>query len=398
MALVTYVLGDCPGCGRAESFGNVDVFGGKELYRGCKACSYNVRIPLPKLQKKIVYLDQFFFSHAFRGQEPEFLEAAARIERASSLQLLVAPYSSIHEDETHQWTGRDELFRFLKSVSRGHKFRYAEEVHRIQLIKGFEAWRAGQPADYQREEADALQVDVHGWDSYFRIEVGRYVGDIDLIRSLKTESLEGLLDCFDGWRQLQTTFDNDLNAEYEVAARGYIDFYLGYIMRLAGGDNAALLNAPSASMVVESMIRRLLRDNTPPDDCLRICAQFLMQSQHFKEVPHEKIAARIHASMKAMVKGGAFTNLDRARKKFKGYFYDVAHISTYAPYCDAFVMDQAMADLVRQPTVDLEGRYGTKVFTRKNLDIFFTWLESLEQDITPSHRDGLATAYPKRQV
>lgn len=82
MAIVTYVLGDCPGCGRKDSFGNVDVFGGNHVYRGCKACNYKERIPLPKLKKKIVYLDQFFFSHAFRGQEPRFVDAANRIERA----------------------------------------------------------------------------------------------------------------------------------------------------------------------------------------------------------------------------------------------------------------------------------------------------------------------------
>jgi len=101
MAIVTYVLGDCPGCGRQDSFGNVDVFDGRMVFQGCKTCGYHVQIPLPKLQKNIVYLDQFFFSHAFRRQDKRFLDAAARIERASSLQLLVAPYSSVHEDETH---------------------------------------------------------------------------------------------------------------------------------------------------------------------------------------------------------------------------------------------------------------------------------------------------------
>jgi hypothetical protein len=58
---VSYVLGDCPGCGRKDSFGNVEVFGGKLAYQGCKRCNYHVQIPLPKLKKKIVYLDPVFF-------------------------------------------------------------------------------------------------------------------------------------------------------------------------------------------------------------------------------------------------------------------------------------------------------------------------------------------------
>lgn len=396
MAIVSHVLGDCPGCGRKDAFGNVEVFGGKLLYQGCKACDHHVRIPLPKLKKKIVYLDQFFFSHAFRGQEQRFLDAAARIERASSLQLLVAPYSSIHEDETHLWSGRDELFRFMKAVSRGHKFQYAQEVHRFQLLRAFKAWRTKEFSAYQLEEGDALPDDVHDWDSYLRIEVGRYNGNVELIRSLKNQSTEGLVGLFEGWRQLKTTFDQDLRAEYEVAAKGYIDFYLDYMANMASGDHSAMMNAPVITMVVESMVHQLLRNGTPEEDCLRLCALFLMQSEHFRQTPHQLLSARMHATMKSMVKGGKFTNRERALKRFKGYFYDVDHISTYAPYCDAFVMDQPMADLVRQPSVDLEGRYGTKVFSLNSWPQFFEWLDSLEQNVTSEHRTALATAYPGR--
>lgn len=396
MAIVSYVLGDCPGCGRKNSFGNVEVFGGKQVYQGCQACDYHVQIPLPKLKKTIVYLDQFFFSHAFRGQEQRFLDASARIERASSLQLLLAPYSSVHEDETHLWSGRDELFRFMKAVSRGHKFQYAQEVHRFQLLRAFKAWRANESPAYQPEEGDALRADVHGWDSYFRVEVGRYIGDVDLIRSLKNQSAEGLVGLFDGWRQLKTTFEEDLRAEHEVAAKGYIDFYIEYMARTAAGNHSAMLNAPVMTMVVESIVHLLRRDGTPAEDCLRVCAQFLMRSEHFKQTPHQLLAARMHATMKSMVKGGKFTNKELALKKFKGYLYDVEHISTYAPYCDAFVMDQSMADLMRQPTVDLEGRYGTKVFSLNNWPDFLNWLDNLERGITPGHRAALAAAYPGR--
>lgn len=394
MAIVTYVLSDCPGCGRKASFGNVDVFGGAHVFRGCKACNYKERIPLPKLKKKVVYLDQFFFSHAFRGQEPRFLDAVARIKTASSLQLLVAPYSSIHEDETHLWSGRDELFPFIKAVSRGHTFRYAQDVHRFQLLRAFKAWRSNEPPTYQLEESDALPNDVHGWDGYMRIDVGRYLGDIELIRALKNESAEGLVGLFDGWRKKKTTFEANLQAEYEVAAKGYMDFYIEHLARMTSGDHSALLDSPVISMVVESMAHVLSEEGVPADQRLRLCAQFLMQSEHFKETPHQLLSARMHATVKSMVQGGKFTNNELARKKFKGYFYDAEHISTYAPYCDVFIMDQLMADIVRQPTVGLEDRFGVKVFSLKTWPEFLEWLKDLEKDITPEHRAGLAEAYP----
>jgi len=66
----------------------------------------------------------------------------------------------------------------------------------------------------------------------------------------------------------------------------------------------------------------------------------------------------------------------------------------YAPYCEAFVMDTPMAELVRQPTVALEQRYGVKVFSLRNWDALFTWLDQLEAGITDEQRAALAAVYP----
>lgn len=392
MALVTFVLGDCPGCQSQRTFGNVDVYG-HYVYRGCKRCRYKEHVNLPPIRKKVIYLDQFFFSHAFRGGDERFLAAAERIERLASLQLLVAPFSSIHEDETHQWEKRDALYKFLKATARGHEFEPAYEVERSQLVKSFQAWLAGQPVGYELETRDALQEDVHHWDSYMRIEVGRYMGDIELIRSLKRQTIEGLVDLFAGWRKLQSTFEEDLNAEYHVAGKAYMDFYLEFAFRVAAGDYMALFDAPIVSQVVQTMLQ-VIPEDVPPEERLRRCGGFLM-SDHFREIPYQWLNAHLLATFKQMVKNGAYSNEERALQKLSGFFFDVKHIATYAPYADAFVMDQPMADLVSRPTVLLEQRYGTQVFSLNNWDTFIRWLDELENAMTAEHREGLLLAYPK---
>jgi hypothetical protein len=344
------------------------------------------------LRKKVLYLDQFFFSHAFRGGEQRFIDAARHIERLTSLQLLVVPYSSIHEDETHQWARRDELFKFIKATARGAEFKADYEVTHTQLLKGFKAWLEKASPQYQREERDALRDDIHGWDGYMRIEVGRYMGDIDLIRDLKRQSIEGLVDMFDGWRTSTFTFDQDVEAEFATASKAYIDFYLEFAMRIAGGDYDAIFDAPIISTAVQQMLH-ILPDDIPPEDSLRQCALFLV-SDHFKQLPYQWLSARIFATLKAMVKGGAYTNRERALQRLSGFFYDVKHISTYAPYCDAFVMDQPMAELVASHNVGLEERFGVKVFSLNNWNDFLSWLEALEAGMSQGHRTGLATAYP----
>ena len=180
-AIVSCLLGRCPGCGK-ESFGNVDVYSTYVL-RGCGACKYKEKVQLPPIRKKIMYLDQAFLSHAFRGKDARFIGAASRIEKLAALQLLVVPYSSVHEDETHQWEECDELFKFIKATSRGHEFLPAYDVESIQLDKAFDAWLAGSPAKFVPDDRDAFRGNVHVWEGYYRIDVGRYTGDRDLIRS-----------------------------------------------------------------------------------------------------------------------------------------------------------------------------------------------------------------------
>jgi hypothetical protein len=53
-----------------------------------------------------------------------------------------------------------------------------------------------------------------------------------------------------------------------------------------------------------------------------------------------------------------------------------------------------MAELVRQPTVALERRYPVKIFSLRNWDELFTWLDAVETGMTDEHRAALADVYP----
>jgi hypothetical protein len=58
-------------------------------------------------------------------------------------------------------------------------------------------------------------------------------------------------------------------------------------------------------------------------------------------------------------------------------------------------MDEPMAELVAKPTVELEARYGVKVFSLNSWDALFAWLDEIETTgITEEHRKGLSVAYP----
>ena len=397
MAFVSYVLGDCPGCGARHSFGNVSVRDDHVL-RGCKSCQHESMAWLPEIRKKVLYLDQCFFSGAFRGGDARFVEAVERVKRMAHLQLLLVPYSSVHEDETHQWRGHKEfshtdLLAFIKAAARGAEFKKDYRVERTQVTKAWSAFLKAMPSDFAFDDDDAIDGPLNKWDDYLRIEVGGYFKDVELRRTLKAQAVDNLIKAFDEWQTAKTTFEQDVAVEMQAAAENYLDTYVTMEKRLVQGDFAATIDSPIAAQVMEHMLH-WLADTQPLGDKLQRCVEFF-KSEYFKQVPMLWIEARMFATLKAMVKRGAYANRDDAHRRLSGIFEDIKHIALYAPYCDAFFMDQPMAELVRQPTIGLEQRYGVEVFSLNNQDDFFAWLDRLEREMSDEHRAGVKVAYPE---
>ena len=153
----------------------------------------------------------------------------------------------------------------------------------------------------------------------------------------------------------------------------------------------AVVDPPMVATVVEDM-RELIPRDIPRADHPQRCADFFA-SAYFAQVPHEWISARLFATLKEQVKRGAYARREAATERLAGIFDDIAHISTYAPYCDAFVMNAPMADMVRQPTVALEERYGVKVFSRRSWNALLAWLDELEAGMSAEHRTAVAAVY-----
>ncbi len=282
---------------------------------------------------------------------------------------------------------------FIKETARGAEFERDYNVEQTQVMKAFTAYLNGSPPEYRFEVRDAIQGSLDEWDDYFRIDVGGYMRDIELKRTLKTQAVNELVTVFDDWQRSTSTFEEDVAIEMRDAGRIYLKSYSTKRNRLRQGDFNAVLDSPIRSNVVEHM-RYHLPDDMPESDQLNRCAKFF-QSEHFAQVPHEWISARLFATLKGMVKRGSYANREEARKRLSGVFEDISHISLHAPYCSAFIVDTPMADLVRQPTVALEHRYGVKIFSLNNWDDLLEWLDQLEADMSDEHRVGVAAAYPE---
>lgn len=231
------------------------------------------------------------------------------------------------------------------------------------------------------------------WDDYFFIDVvGGYMHDIELKRTLKTQAVQELVKVFGEWQASTQSFEQDVALEIQDAGRHYVNTYLTKVNRISQGDFNAIIDSPIVATVVEHMLHWLPEDQ-PPVDKMRRCMEFFA-SEHFVNVPNLWLEARMFATLKDMVKRGAYVNREKALDRMSGVFEDLRHVALYAPYCDAFVMDKAMAELVGQPTVGLEQRYGVKVFSLNNWDDLLSWLDDLQAGMSDEHKAGVAAAYP----
>ncbi len=169
MALVRHIIGACPSCGAGESYGNVMV-GGTTLTRGCLRCRHLEHLPLPPLQKKVIYLDQFFFSHAFRAGEDneKFVVAQQRISQLALAEKIAAPYSAVHEDESALWDPerRAQLLQFIKQTALGRQFASDFDVKCRQIHRAFESFLKQGPTVQSVERSDAVPKDANEWTGY----------------------------------------------------------------------------------------------------------------------------------------------------------------------------------------------------------------------------------------
>lgn len=377
--LITRILGDCPSCKGKNSFGNVSIHQ-DHVQQGCKLCSYEPVSFLPKIQKKVLYLDQAFFSLAFKGRDSRFLTAIEKVKHMAHLQLIVAPYSSVHEDETHLWHGHKELMEFIKETARGAKFKKAHNVKRTQILKAWESFLKGQPTEYVFEKSDAIEDSLDAWDDYIRIDVNSDMRDIQCKRTRKTRAVQELIDAFSKWQTSKQTFEQDVALEIRDAGKAMVN-------QISSANFNIFIDSPIVDMLY------WLPEDQPLVDRMQRCMEFLA-SEHFANIPNLWIEARMFATLKGMVKQGAYANRNKAHERLSGVFEDFEQIALYAPYCDAFFMDRSMAELVRKPTVGLKQRYGIEVFSVTNWDHLIAWLNGLQTSMNNEHKAGVEDAYP----
>lgn len=391
--LITHRLKQpCPACGQSGDYGNVNI-SGDVLNRGCNACGNWETIPLPELRKTIIYLDQFFLSHAFREGEKDFVRAAERIRDLAHKQLVVSPWSSVHEFETHLWrhTSQADLWKFIKQSARGHQYSNSPHIKSMQIQRAFESFVNGEKPEYI-DPRESFHRSIHKWDDYFWIDVGRFIKDAENIREGKKRAIASLVDLFDEWATSKNTFDQDVIEEANGYARSLVQLYMQSAKAFMNGSIDEYLNAPADSELIQALMHRD-SDSLSHEYLLKRVGAFLY-SDIFRGIPNIDISCRLFAVLRKRVRDGQFSNREKAKEKLSGLFYDIDAISVYGPYSDAIFIDRAMHQWLEHEDAKIGDKYSFRIFSAENWGDFHAYLDNIEKNCPEEIQRFLPIVYP----
>jgi len=223
----------CPKCRSPESFGVLSA-GGNALRKRCTKCRYSHGEMLPKLEKKVIYLDQFAFSelHKVRsGSRREdkhttfWTDVSRLINEAVLLQQIILPHSNIHHDETIVSPFAKELRDTQEHIGGDISFVSTDEIQLIQVEAFAEAFVTGTEPNLNFDVDDILDDERNEWLRDMRISVPfDWSSFAPETRDRRTKIGDAVSSLIDNWIAKEMSFDEvlvqELNAYHESRIGG----------------------------------------------------------------------------------------------------------------------------------------------------------------------------------
>lgn len=375
--------------------------GGQLLTKRCTNCRATAQIPLPELNKKAIYLDQFMFSMIYnvkndgnlpKGHEGFAKEVYALLRRCVLLQQIFLPHSDIHHDETtvfHSPIDLRGLYEFFGGDVSLMDSRDVELLQDIQFAKAF--FDAAEPAvsldldeiaDRRRNEwLPDMHVGVRADYSQFA----------DHIRTVRGEVHDAMKQLADTWLEKKVTFADVLESEFSAIGPTKKQAFAKWFEEVSNpdpNDPLALLESSGRPVYREYReLCRLLEDRGVDEDKQPIKIMEFWHWDQQREIPHQKISSYLFAAVAGRVAIGEKRIVDR------GLVNDVRTISTYAPYVDALFVDKRCAALLKEEPLATELEYKARIFSLSDPDEFLGYLREIEGNTPDDVREYAAMIY-----
>jgi hypothetical protein len=388
----------CPSCGQ-ERFGLLDV-GEDRMVLRCADCRYSDTHSLPPLDKRVIYVDQFFFTLLFNvesggrlppGHESFAVEAHRRLKRLILLQQVVLPHSDVHHDETTVFHSAEQLRSCYEQFGGDARFMDTREIERFQAEEFATAWLKGTAPTSSSNVDDVLDTERNGWLPRMHIQVTANYGMFaDGIRSSRDETHDALQRLAARWANEKPPFDVLLEREFrQFFERPQLLLEASQRMDRAAdnGDPMSIVDALHSPIFEETrMLQSLFREGGIPEERLGVAVSEFWKWQRNLELPHHRISCYLFAALGRRVVAGQKTI-------GRGMMNDIRAISAYAPYVDAMFVDNECSALLAEEPLLSELDYKARIFSLSRGEAFLQYLAEIEEATPVKVRDYAARLY-----
>jgi hypothetical protein len=380
----------CPKCGK-NSFGILMICD-DHYFRRCKECFHPqgnepaIRYPLPKLNKKIIYVDQFAISNMMKALNPQtksyqkgalddfWVKCFERLDSLCKLQLIICPDSGFHTNESLLSPFFEPLKRMYELLSGGISFCDHETIKRFQLYYHASNWISGnQEKEINLDVNSVVRGKINAWQDrlFISVNINYSIDWIDDLRKARNKINKSLYNIFKRWQtEKNKTFGDWFEIESMSFGKVTLELYLNYL----------------EGLILRSIKDAFLRAGIQEADVWPKTIKYLL-SPSLKEVPFIKISSMLLASLARKAAAG------RKKQPNQGMANDIEIISVLLPYCDAmFIDNECHAYLKEKPLCDAFD-YETDIFSQNTKDEFLKYLDNIELNASKEHLDKINKVY-----
>jgi hypothetical protein len=404
----------CPACGK-DKFG-VGFISGSRLMRRCRDCWHKRDYQLPKLQKRIIYLDQFVISNltklknpAIKGHvtvvaDPFWQELHDLLFQIRHLQIICCPDSGSHVEESRTSSFNAELKKMYEALSGGVTFASFESIKSSQICELARAFSEDREPEIDFTPRRVLSSDPNEWNERFYIVTGDnpFISEARL-RAVRASIYAHIARLFcDVWAKEDRTFEYWYNLErlnYQNSLREAVmqsrKQRLEAMSAYRPGAEPStedldkfLYSYAETLLVGLHYIMQFPRSGgmRSREDVDRLEAEF-EKANRIAEAPFVKLQSLMFAAIARRASQG------QKDPPNEGTTTDIDTVAHLLPYCDAMFMDNGCRSLLLDVPTTLRPKETSKVFSLNVKGKFIEYLHSLRDGISADHIRAIRNVY-----
>jgi hypothetical protein len=362
-------LEPCPHCGRAASYGRCLIERNDLLYR-CQHCLAMDRKPLPRVKKKVIYIDQFALSNMVKPKaDPFWGDLYSRLLDLAAKNLITCPSSPIHVEESRfSATLREGLKGLYCELAGSDKFKRPREIEKAQMARLLKQFMGLAESEQDPEWTDWADENPDRWADFFHVHVDFDIDEdlVEWLRADKVRFCDEMAGQYEVWRQNPQPFDEDVKSN------------------LASWMSSLLKERAWLAEWLVRWVQAIDRSETEP---MSVVVEFL-KSGIWVEAPYLVRWVRVWAKIAELAR-----NPKGPRKPQRGDAFDSQVLSYYAAHCDAMFIDKGFCSIATDPRVCAPGPRGTHFFSEQSRDGFLRYLDGINDGMSQEHREALAFVY-----